>query len=246
MLDVPTSLEYTSSEKNKTKSSEKNKMKQETVVVIVGAGPAGLATSACLNLFSIPNIVLEREDCSASLWKKRSYDRLKLHLAKEFCQLPHMPFPSDAPTFVPKKEFIRYLDTYISEFNVSPLHNRAVEAAWFDEMLGKWRVRAKDIVSDCDEEYFGEFLVVATGENSEGFIPKVNGLERFGGEVLHSCEFESGLRFRDKSVLVVGCGNSGMEIAYDLSTAGARTYIVVRSPVSSLHISCKFLYCLNH
>lgn len=67
---------------------------EEVPVVIVGAGPAGLATSACLNNLSVPNIILEREDCSASLWKKRAYDRMKLHLAKQFCELPHMPFPS--------------------------------------------------------------------------------------------------------------------------------------------------------
>ncbi|KAJ0959377.1 putative indole-3-pyruvate monooxygenase [Helianthus annuus] len=91
-------------------------MKQETVVVIVGAGPAGIATSACLNLLSIPNIVLEREDCYSSLWQKKAYDRLKLHLAKNFCQLPHMPFPLSAPTFVPKKYVCAILEKLCLSF----------------------------------------------------------------------------------------------------------------------------------
>jgi len=76
--------------------------KEEVVVAIVGVGPSGLAAVACLNCLGIANIVLEREDCSASLWRNRSYDRLKLHLAKQFCELPHMPFPSNSPTFVPR------------------------------------------------------------------------------------------------------------------------------------------------
>ncbi|KAL7262957.1 hypothetical protein ACSBR1_001178 [Camellia fascicularis] len=213
-------------------------MAQETVVIIVGAGPAGIATSACLNLLSIPNIVLEREDCCASLWKKRSYDRLKLHLAKQYCQLPNFPFPCDEPTFVSKNGFIHYLDNYVSHFNVNPLYGRSVESASYNEADRKWYVVAKfgvlSGVDDAEEVYVGEFLVVATGENSEGFVPEVDGLGDFRGKVLHSCQYENGEKFSGKDVLVVGCGNSGMEIAYDLSNWDARPSICARNPVHVL------------
>ncbi|XP_044437858.1 probable indole-3-pyruvate monooxygenase YUCCA11 [Aegilops tauschii subsp. strangulata] len=59
---------------------------ENVVVLIVGAGPAGLATAACLSQFSIPYVIVERESCSASLWRNRAYNRLKLHLAKELCK----------------------------------------------------------------------------------------------------------------------------------------------------------------
>ncbi|XP_043720710.1 probable indole-3-pyruvate monooxygenase YUCCA10 [Telopea speciosissima] len=213
----------------------------EEVVVIVGAGPSGLAISACLNILSIPNIILEREDCSASLWKKHSYDRLKLHLAKQFCQLPHMQFPSNAPTFVSKKGFIDYLDDYVSHFNINPKYCRIVESAAYDGVAGKWRVLARNSVSDQTEEYVCKFLVVATGENSEGFIPNVRGLENFEGEILHSSEYKNGTSYVEKQVLVVGSGNSGMEIAYDLSNYRARTSLVIRSPVHVLTKEIVFL-----
>nr|KAJ0186586.1 hypothetical protein LSAT_V11C900474950 [Lactuca sativa] len=209
-------------------------MKHETVVLIVGAGPAGLATSACLNLLSIPNVILERDDCYASLWQKKAYDCLKLHLAKNFCELPHMPFPVSAPTFVPKYTFVQYLHKYVTEFNVDPLYNRNVESAWYDRVTKRWVVKAKNGVSGLVEEYVGEFLVVATGENSEGYIPSVNGLDSFTGSIIHSSEYENGKKFGYKNVLVVGAGNSGMEIAYDLFNWGAQTSIVVRSPVHVL------------
>ncbi|XXG39350.1 hypothetical protein AAC387_Pa01g0337 [Persea americana] len=206
-------------------------MKNEVAVVIVGAGPAGLATSACLNLLSISNIILERENCCASLWRHRAYDRLNLHLAKEFCHLPHMPHPPTAPTFIPRKDFIQYLEDYVSHFDVKPKYCRMVESAAFDGKAKRWCVMATNSESGVAEEYSCRFLVVATGENSKEFIPVVPGLESFNGEVLHSSKYKSGSKYSGKAVLVVGCGNSGMEIAYDLANYGAKSSIVVRSPV---------------
>ncbi|KAJ8623133.1 hypothetical protein MRB53_031662 [Persea americana] len=203
-----------------------------TEVVIVGAGPSGLATSACLNLQSIPNIVLEREDCSASLWKKKSYDCLKLHLPKQSCQLPHMPHSSTTPTYMPKDLFIQYLDNYESHFKVTPRYCRLVESASYDG--GSWRVVAKNTVSGEIEEYDASFLVVASGETCDAFVPEVPGLDGFKGSVLHSTEYKSGGEYGGKDVLVVGSGNSGMEIALDLCNHGARTSIVVRSPIHVL------------
>ncbi|MCL7031826.1 hypothetical protein MKW94_026287 [Papaver nudicaule] len=202
----------------------------EEVVVIVGAGPSGLATFACLKQLNIPSIILEREDCYASLWKKRAYDRLKLHLAKKFCSLPHMPYPPNTPTFVPRVEFIKYIDSYVARFDINPKYNRLVESSFYDNQQKKWKLDVKNLITGTIEHYASKFLIVATGENSLGFIPKIPGLEGFGGDILHSSEFKSGKEFDGKKVLVVGCGNSGMEIAYDLSNHGTSTSIVIRSP----------------
>ena len=206
-------------------------------MIIVGAGPSGLATSSCLNVLSIPNIILEREDCFASLWKKRTYDRLKLHLGKQFCQLPHMAYPEGTPTFISKAGFLGYLEDYVSYFQINPLYHRFVESASYDKVDKKWHIVAKNTVSDKSEVYLGKFLEVATGENSEGLIPNISGLDSFEGEFMHCTNYKNGKRFGDKQVLVVGCGNSGMEIAYDLWNHGAFTYIVVRNPVGDVSLN---------
>ncbi|CAN1143481.1 Probable indole-3-pyruvate monooxygenase YUCCA11 [Linum perenne] len=187
-------------------------------------------------MYSISNIVLEREDCTASLWRKRAYDRLKLHLAKQFCELPHMPFPPKSPKFVPRDGFVKYLDNYESKFEISPRCMKNVESAIHDGE--RWMVKVKDLGQEGSEEvYLGKYLVVATGENSEGVVPNLPGLEEFNGEIIHSNQYHNGVRFKGKDVLVVGCGNSGMEIAFDLSNHGAKPSIVIRSPVISLHFS---------
>ncbi|XP_024032479.1 probable indole-3-pyruvate monooxygenase YUCCA8, partial [Morus notabilis] len=214
-------------------------MKEETVI-IVGAGPSGLAMAACLSRLSIPHIVLEREDCFASLWKKYSYDRVHFHLRKQFCELPHMPFPSDFPPYLPKKLFTQYLDDYVSCFNIAPMYRRDVESARYDDGLEKWVVKARVVYGTTDsnidgdhheiEEYSGRFLVVASGETANPFVPEIKGLSGFCGDFLHSTKFKCGVEFKGKRVLVVGCGNSGMEISLDLANHGAKTSIIVRSP----------------
>ncbi|KAI3706061.1 hypothetical protein L1987_76314 [Smallanthus sonchifolius] len=144
-----------------------------------------------------------------------------------------MAFPLSAPTFVPKNMFVQYLHNYVSHFNVDPLCQPSVKSACYDSIAQKWVVTAKNMVLGLVEEYVGEFLVVATGENSEGFIPNVYGLDSFKGLAIHSSEYENGKKFVDKDVLV-GSRNFGMEIAYDLCNWGAKSSVVVRSPVNIL------------
>ncbi|XP_047326104.1 probable indole-3-pyruvate monooxygenase YUCCA8 [Impatiens glandulifera] len=201
--------------------------------VIVGAGPAGLAVGACLREEGVPFVILEREDCIASLWQRRTYDRLKLHLPKQFCQLPKFPFPDQFPEYPTKKQFINYLESYAKKFELNPQFNECVQSAKFDQACRLWRVKTK-LAGGGEVEYICQWLVVATGENAECVVPEIEGLKEFGGEVIHASEYRSGEKFAGKRVLVVGCGNSGMEVSLDLCNHNAIPSMVVRSSVHIL------------
>ncbi|KAL0389583.1 UNVERIFIED_CONTAM: putative indole-3-pyruvate monooxygenase YUCCA10 [Sesamum calycinum] len=209
---------------------------REAAVIIVGGGPSGLATAACLHELSIPYTLLERQDCFAPLWQKYSYDRVHLHLPKHFCQLPLMPIPPSYSKYLSRNEFVQYLNDYVSRFRIRPRYRRLVETASYDEVAGKWTITARNLGSGEEEEYTPRFLVVATGETCDPKIPEVEGLHSFTGETLHSTEYRNGEKFAGERVLVVGSGNSGMEIALDLANSGAKTSIVVRSP---MHITSR-------
>ncbi|VVA89968.1 unnamed protein product [Arabis nemorensis] len=205
--------------------------------VIVGAGPSGLAVAAGLKREGVPFIILERANCIASLWQNRTYDRLKLHLPKQFCQLPNFPFPEDYPEYPTKFQFIQYLEDYASNFDINPKYNETVQSAKYDETFGLWRVKTvskSGQFGSCEFEYICRWLVVATGENAEKVVPDFEGLEDFGGDVLHAGDYKSGGRYQGKKVLVVGCGNSGMEVSLDLYNHGANPSMVVRSSVHVL------------
>ncbi|XP_049386945.1 probable indole-3-pyruvate monooxygenase YUCCA10 [Solanum stenotomum] len=211
-----------------------NLTKEEIDIVVVGAGPSGMAVSACLNKLGINNVVLEKQDSCAYLWKNKTYDRLHLHLSKDFCSLPFMPHATSSPKYMPKKEFIQYLDEYVEHFNIKPKFQTCVESAFYNSAEKKWNVKSRNLTSGEIELYASDFLILATGENNEGYIPKMVGIENFKGEIIHSSDYRSGEKYKDKKVLVVGSGNSGMEIAFDLSNYGSHTSIVVRSPIHVL------------
>ncbi|KAM0024817.1 putative indole-3-pyruvate monooxygenase [Helianthus debilis subsp. tardiflorus] len=78
------------------------------------------------------------------------------------------------------------------------------------------------------------WLVVATGENADKVVPTFEGLDEFGGHVMHACDYHSGEQYEGKKVLVMGCGNSGMEVCLDLCHHNAFPSVVVRSSVHVL------------
>ncbi|KAA8548909.1 hypothetical protein F0562_000593 [Nyssa sinensis] len=204
--------------------------------VIVGAGPSGLAVGAGLKQQGVPFVILERANCIASLWQNHTYDRLKLHLPKQFCQLPYLQFPDNFPEYPTKYQFINYLVSYAKHFEINTRFNESVQSAKYDETWGLWRVKTV-MTNDStrgEVEYICRWLVVATGENAEKVVPEFEGLDDFGGHVTHACDYKSGEDYRGKQVLVVGCGNSGMEVSLDLCHHNAIPSMVVRSSVHVL------------
>ncbi|KAI3683886.1 hypothetical protein L1987_84401 [Smallanthus sonchifolius] len=201
--------------------------------VIVGAGPSGLAVAACLKEQGVPSVVIERSNCIASLWQLKTYDRLRLHLPKRFCELPLMPFPEDFPTYPDKQQFVEYLEAYAKRFRIEPVFYSSVERAEYDESIELWRVKSVGMKGE-EVEYVCRWLVVATGENAETVVPEIKGMVEFSGEVKHTSEYKSGSVYKGKKVLVVGCGNSGMEVCLDLCNHNAKPSLVVRDAVHVL------------
>ncbi|KAM7260853.1 hypothetical protein ACFE04_026328 [Oxalis oulophora] len=102
--------------------------------------------------------------------------------------------------------------------------NQAVKSAEFDSGSGFWRVTIKfDNI-----EYLSKWLVVASGENVE---PDFLGMGKFHGPVIHTSVYKSGCEFKNKKLLVIGCGNSGMEDSLDLCRHNAKPYMVSRNTV---------------
>lgn len=205
--------------------------------VIVGAGPSGLAVAACLKERGISSLILERENCIASLWNLKTYDRLHLHLPKEHCELPLMPFPPDFPRYPTKHQFLNYLEAYAKRFDIRPFFNKTVVSAEFDPRSRLWQVKTRGFKKEEEIVYQCQWLIVATGENAEEVVPEIQGMNEFAGPIIHTSSYKSGDSYRGKRVLVVGCGNSGMEVCLDLCNHNAFPSLAVRDSVSILKLS---------
>ena len=200
-----------------------------THTLIIGAGPAGLAVAACLTKQNIPFILLERSDAVGSKWRQH-YKRLHLHTAKEFSSLPYFNFPKQYPRYPSRQQVVRYLEDYADHFNIQPQFHTTVTD--IQPLNREWQIEAIQQQKPC--HYLAKNVVIATGYNNVPFTPQWQGLETFQGQVLHSADYQDGKAFKDKSVMVIGFGNSGAEIALDLWEYGAKPIMSVRSPVNVL------------
>lgn len=191
-------------------------------VVVIGAGPAGLAVSACLHREGCPHVVLEREDTVAPTWR-RHYDRLHLHTTKSYSSLPMTPWPPGTPRYPSRDQMLQYLQAYAVAHRVEPRFGVAVTAVRREAD----RFRVETSAGTLEPRT----VVIATGANGVPTLPALPGLTSFCGLAVHACAYRNALPYRGQRVLVVGCGNSGAEIALDLAEQGVDVAMVVRGPV---------------
>lgn len=194
----------------------------EDDILVIGAGPAGLATSACLRREGLPHVVVEREAAVASAWR-RGYDRLHLHTTKRHSALPFAPWPEDAPEYPSRDEVVAYLERYAAAHGVAPRLGVTVQ---------RLRRRGAGFEVETDRGPLApRFVVVATGYNGAPNRPPLPGLASFDGPVVHTSQYRNAAPYAGRRTLVVGCGNSGAEIALDLAEHGVDVTMVVRGPV---------------
>src|SRR5580765_3498669 len=152
--------------------------------VVVGAGPAGLATAVCLRRRGIEPTVLEAGQSVGSSWR-RHYRRLHLHTVKEHSSLPGVPFPEGAPRYPSRADVASYLDTYAARFGIVPRTAEPVR-----------RISLVDGVLTVESDrgaYCASAVVVATGLSRVPNPERLHNQENFEGPVIRAGEFQDGV-----------------------------------------------------
>jgi putative flavoprotein involved in K+ transport len=201
-------------------------------VVVVGAGPAGLAVAGALARRGVTATVLEAGDAVAAGWR-RHYPFLRLHNVRRDAALPELLLPREGDRYPSRDELAGYLDAYADR-----LRELGVEIRLGCPVS---RVRRAGDGGDWEVETAGGPLrarhaVVAAGFARRPVTPELPGLDRFGGPVLHSSRWQElqalfGEALAGRRVLVAGLGNSGADLVEELCRAGARVAVAVRGPV---------------
>jgi putative flavoprotein involved in K+ transport len=177
-------------------------------VLVVGGGQAGLAIGYFLAQQGRDFVILEAADEPAAAWRDR-WDSLKLFTSARFSALPGFPFPGDPDRYPLRDEVIEYLTDYARRFDLP------VELGSRARSLSKRNGRY--LVALDDRTYEADQAVVATGPFQVPFVPRL--AQRLDAAVLqlHSSDYRSPDGIPGGPVLVVGGGNSGFQIAEELS-----------------------------
>ena len=198
-------------------------------MVVIGAGPGGLAVAASLREAGVDALVVDRADAVGSSWR-RHYDRLHLHTPRRWSALPGLPIPRRYGRWVSRDDVVAYLEQYAAHHRVALRLGTAVERVDRADGSGpdgtRWIVRLAD-----GTELGARHVVVATGYNHTPIQPDWPGLDTFTGDVVLARDYRNGRPWAGRDVLVVGTGNTGTEIATDLAEHGAtRVWLAVRTP----------------
>lgn len=176
--------------------------------IIIGGGQAGLATGYQLATRRLPFVILDGNDRIGDSWRNR-WDSLHLFTPARYDSLPGMSFPGPARSYPTKDETADYLEAYATSLGLPVRTGVRVERLT--------REGDRFVVSGEDLRLQADNVVVATGAYHTPRLPDFAPDLDPGIVQLHSSQYRNPSQLQGGGVLVVGAGNSGAEIAIDLS-----------------------------
>jgi dimethylaniline monooxygenase (N-oxide forming) len=200
-------------------------------VCVIGAGSSGIAAAKALHERGIPFDCYEKSDQVGGNWvfgnrngMSSAYRSLHINTSRERMEFSDFPMPKSYPDFPHHTHIAQYFNDYVDRFGV---RDRIV----FD--TGVERARRGDdgvwtVALDNGDTHSYDALLVANGHHWDARWPDPAFPGEFNGEQVHAHYYVDNEDFRDKNVLVVGIGNSAMDIAVESSFVARNTYLSSR------------------
>ncbi len=191
---------------------------------LIGAGPTGLSAARNLSRRGIPFVGFEIHTDVGGLWdieseKSTMYESAHLISSKTTTAYDEFPMREEVADFPSHWEMNSYFKDYADTFDLRRNFRFGTEvtAAEPEDPESESSVWKVTIRNEDGEEESGRYagVIIANGILSEPSIPTFEGEEEFEGKVLHTASYKRPDIFRDRKVLIVGCGNSGCDIAVD-------------------------------
>ncbi|XP_026735259.1 senecionine N-oxygenase-like isoform X2 [Trichoplusia ni] len=205
-------------------------------VCIIGAGYSGLGTARYMKEYGLNFTVFEATRHIGGTWRfdphvgvdedglplfTSMYKNLRTNTPRQTMEYAGYPFPEGTPSYPTGPCFYKYLQSFAKHFelmNNIQLQSLVTLVAYNGEQweLSYMKTDTKENVTElCD------FMVVASGEFSSPVIPDIDRLDQYKGRVMHSHDYKDSEEFRNRRVLLVGAGASGLDLAIQLSNVTA-------------------------
>lgn len=218
-------------------------MKRPARVAVIGAGAAGLAAAKELLQAGAEVLTYEKGDRPGGLWVRDNssglspaYDSLHLNTSRGRTEFADFPMPADWPDYPSADHIATYLADYARTFGVTETIRYSTTVERVERLDdGSWAVRTHDGTVETFDA-----VVVANGHNWDPKWPTPAYAGTFNGRQMHAHDHRSAEAFRDQRVMVVGMGNSAMDIAVDASYV--TSHPVLLSARHGVHILPKYLF----
>ncbi|KAK2054616.1 dimethylaniline monooxygenase [Colletotrichum caudatum] len=211
-------------------------------VAVIGAGASGLVTAKYLSqsreYFGIPGMeirIFEREDSVGGVYKYKVYEDAEMVSSKYLTAFSDFRIAQDLPDFLPMADYVRYLEGYCSHFDLWDLIETRTEVTHvsrtpsghriFFRRMDKESTRCTKNETGKGETWDCDAIAVCSGLNNVPSIPAIHGLDRV--QTLHSSGVKERRQFgTDTSVMILGAGETAMDLAHLAVTSKAREVIL--------------------
>jgi putative flavoprotein involved in K+ transport len=197
--------------------------------LIIGGGHNGLSVAAELKKNGVEPIILEQNAAVGEQWKNR-YERLHLHHITDAMHLPGLSYPDHVPRYLSRLDLADYLQAY-AQVNNLDVRTRHRVTRLNKRDSGGWEAQVQREGDAGPITFTADEVVLAAGVSGiTARKPDLKGADDWAGEVLHSQQYQNADGYEGKRVLIVGSGNSGVELCCDLYDHGAIPSMLIRSP----------------
>jgi len=191
-------------------------------VVVIGGGQSGLAGAFAVRDAGMHPVLLEAGDRTVGSWPDY-YDSLTLFSPARYSGFPGAPLPGDPDRYPTRDEVIAYLERLALGLDAEILTNTAATRV---EVDGRGFV----VHTNTGEAFFAAGVICASGSFSNPYVPQLAGQDGFSGEVLHVADYRSPKQYAGQRIVVLGAGNSAIQVGYELADV-AKVTLAVRRPV---------------
>lgn len=203
-------------------------------VCVIGAGSSGLTTMKALLARGIPFDCFEISSDIGGNWRydnennrSAAYRNLHIDTSKERMQFSDFPMPADYPNYPHHTQVLAYFEAYADHFKLRPHITFRTQVMHVDPAPdGGYAVTIRSLAGDAPEIRHYRAILVCSGHHWNPRWPDFPG--QFSGRITHSRAYRDALPYVDSRVLVVGIGNSGADIACEVSRVARQAYLSTR------------------
>ncbi|XP_078417718.1 flavin-containing monooxygenase 5-like isoform X3 [Cetorhinus maximus] len=212
-------------------------------VAIIGAGASGLTCIKCCLDEDLEPVCFERTNDIGGLWNLQEnvtdgrasiYKSLIVNTSKEMMCFSDFPVPEDYPNYMHNSRILDYFRFYAKHFNLLKYVQFKTSVCSITKRAdfsstGQWDVVTIDGEGNSESTIF-DAILICTGHHVNPHLPldSFPGIEKFKGQYMHSKEYKGPLMFEGKRVVIIGIGNSGGDLAVEISRHAKQVFLSTR------------------